>query len=59
MKCSWCSHEVGAKPERGRYMLVDDLCLDCCSLRWKKIQPYAEFIDFLADSLGIMRKPEK
>jgi hypothetical protein len=58
MGCSWCGRTLGAKPERGRSVLVDDLCLDCANFKWKKHQPLADFIEELAYDLGCLRKTD-
>ena len=58
LECSWCGEEMGARPEQGRAVLVDDLCLDCAYLTWKKHQPLAIFIEILAFELGVLRGVE-
>jgi len=56
--CTWCGREMGARPEKGRSMLLDDLCLECGSTKWKRFQPLAIWIEHLAYDLGVLREKQ-
>jgi hypothetical protein len=43
------------KPTPGRAVLVDDLCLDCGHVKWKRVPPLAVWIEELAFELGVLR----